>query len=186
METYFNSAHLRTIAKIQELALKHECIFSFGVNDKVRSNTVDYDILKKDKISKEAIEAIKEQDNNGNVEGAWNEYTSLWFELYDLKSKRCNQLIYIQSATGFRLDGGDDLMVEDAYNNKALSKFIEENGYDWPSSYFEYRDDPTQIINFDKEGRREDYRVYRSGMALKFFADLVCDYLEEPKIEEVY
>ena len=31
----------------------------------------------------------------------------------------------------------------------------------------------------------EDFRCYRNGMALKFFGDLVCDYLGEPRIDRV-
>jgi len=50
----------------------------------------------------------------------------------------------------------------------------------------DFSDSPTIINGFGNETKVVDYRVYREGMALKFFGDLVCDYLEEPRIVESY
>lgn len=42
------------------------------------------------------------------------------------------------------------------------------------------------IYGFGNDNRIKDFRCYRPGMALKYFGDLVCDYLGEERICRVY
>ena len=179
----FNEAHMRTFAKLQEIALKHNCTIRFGANDFGTQEEIDYDILKANELPDEIFNDLKAQDDSYGINNAKNHAESLWFELYDKKVGKLNQLVYIESSTSFILKGGDDLMIENAYEHEAFCNWINGNEYD---GFFEFHDNPTRILGFGKSGWREDYRVYRSGMALKFFADLVCEYLHEPEITETY
>ena len=52
--------------------------------------------------------------------------------------------------------------------------------------YASFNNAPTIIRGFGNENKIVDGRVYRSGMAVKYFGDLVCDYFGEPRIERTY
>lgn len=184
MNITFGSAHLRTLAKLQELSLKHKCIFSFGFGETNCNSEIDYNILEKNGLSNSLIKEIKKQDeDNFNICDKNTSGEKMWFELYDTTNETYHQLVYIESSTNFVLKGGDSLVLENAYEHEELCDFINNNEYD---GYFSYYYSPTKILNFGTKGWQEDYRVYRSGMALKFFGDLVCEYLGEPLIKETY
>lgn len=68
---------------------------------------------------------------------------------------------------------------------KSLIKFIEDNhGDGWNGVTFNTA--PTEISGFGNKELITDGRCYREGMALHFFAELVCNYLNEPMIYNTY
>ena len=71
-----------------------------------------------------------------------------------------------------------------------MENFIAENRADWDDNgilddkvVLFARLDETVIKGFNG---LEHPNVYRAGMALKFFGDLVCDYLKEERIVRSY
>lgn len=81
----------------------------------------------------------------------------------------------------------DDDIDDDNPLSKETEEFLEDNDYESSDDggkrllYVSFSE--TKIKGFDKQ---EHPSVYREGMALKFFGDLVCDYLGEERIVRVY
>ena len=66
-------------------------------------------------------------------------------------------------------------------------EWIDENCEDgWGTNDYSFYDDGdyTKVIGF--KGVKTKVNVYREGMAVKNFGDLVCDYLHEPRIIKNY
>ena len=181
MNIDFGSNHMETLVDLQALAEKHNCKITFGF-DSHHETDIDEDILKKHSFTDEDIDFIR---NNMNVNSCDSTFDRMWFELYDKNNKTYNNMIYIESSTYLVVEI-DDYSLE--YPSDELTAKLEEHdemteigAYTIIESY-----NPTIIHGFGNKEKVEDYRVYRSGMALKFFGDLVCDYLNEPRIQRTY
>ena len=189
MNTTFSSTHLETLVDLQTLAKKHDCKISFGC----RSDTdeqVNNDVLREYSATEEIIEKISNDWEYGisinNIQST-NEQT--WFQLYDPNAgeKHYNVMSYNENHTYFEVEFDYDFEEE---NNKDLVEWLEEHSVDWnydKDKYIICLDSDSTIINgFDYGEEHKDYRVYREGMALHYFTELVCDYLEEPMIKRTY
>ena len=109
---------------------------------------------------------------------------SFWFELYDKEKDKSHTMSYCECDCGFKIE--TDFDYEE---NELLENFIDEHRSEYcdcGENLFRFENAPTIIYGFGYDGRHIDGRCYREGMALKFFGDLVCDYLNEPRIERVY
>lgn len=178
MNVHFISAHLQTLCDLKALADKHNCIINFGVDNYEGTEDIDFNYF--DGSTKKII---KELNHKGKFENPKYNITHLWFELHDKNNNSYHALSYSegeQSAT-YILNYLEELSDE-------ASAFLEDNLVSWQSIeddelLITCRLDKTTMTGFPGQEKPE---VYREGMTLKFFADLVCDYLGEKRIERVY
>ena len=182
MNIDFGQSHMETLSDLMKLAEKHNCRITFGFASSPEQE-IDEDILKKNGFKDEHIEEMKEKMT---IDDAVSSFDKLWFELYDKNNKTHNTMVFIESSTYFVLPRDDYYLIHGiSYDLENLldehDEFCRSDEYVIHESY-----NPTVIHGFGNEGKIEDFRVYRSGMALKFFGDLVCDYLKEPRITRSY
>jgi hypothetical protein len=184
MNISFCGNHMDTLADLMRLAEKHNCCIRFGF-DASSEREIDKDILKKCGLTDALFQELEEQMTISDYQST---FSKVWFELYDKTANTTNILTYIQSSTYFSVEKISELEFRYEYPSNELVEWLEENDECWEAgNYIIHKAyDPTIIRGFGNEKRVEDFRVYRSGMALKYFSDLVCDYLGEPRINRVY
>lgn len=177
MNVYFGSNHLQTLCDLKALAEKHNCFIRFGVD---QENTTDVTLEDFEGSTKEIIEELQ---NKGSFSNGCYEVTNMWFELFDATNETYHILSYCQGreSVEYTLDILEDLSYE-------ANSFLENNLVDWQSMaddnlLISCSLDGTKVSGFPEQERPY---VYREGMALKYFGDLVCDYLKEPRIKRVY
>lgn len=181
MNIDFGTSHMETLADLMKIAEKHNCKITFGFASSHEPD-IDEEILKKHKFTDEDIEFMQ---INMTIETKESTFDKLWLELYDGNKKTYNNLVYIESST--YLTVREEYSPSD-YPSEELRQKLEENDemLDHEVYTLALSHNPTIITGFGNEKKIEDFRVYRSGMALKFFGDLVCDYLGEPRISRCY
>lgn len=181
MNIFFGTTEMRTLNDLQVLAEKHNMKIHFGFSSTAETD-MDYEILEKNDIDSCVIDIIKNEDCL-TINDSIATCDKLWFELYDKANDKSHTMAYLESGLAFNIDDSNYYFSEQKLEyeyRKALEDFM--NGED----YFCYNYSPTIINCFGNKETVTDFRVYRSGMALKFFGDLVCDFLGEPRIERVY
>ena len=112
----------------------------------------------------------------------------MFFQLFDPNGeKHYNVMTYCENRVYFEIEFDYDF---DEENNEDLVNWLEEHNADWNCDSDKYiiclDDAPTIITGFGYKVEHKDYRVYREGMALHYFAKLVCEYLKEPLIKRTY
>lgn len=184
MNIDFHSGHIETLCDLKTIAEKHNCKISFGVRS-YTEYTLDEGLLKQEGFTDDEINYIKD---SLDVVDACTTNDSLYFELIEKDSKKVNSLMYVKSSAtiiidkGFCRDGYLGEMVDELWN-----KLDEHDAaYDYDNFTICIADDSTIIMGFGNDKKITNHVVYRSGMALKYFGDYVCDYLGEPRIERVY
>lgn len=184
MNIDFYSSHMDTLADLMRLAEKHNCCIRFGF-DASSEREIDKDILKKCGLADALFQELEEQMT---ISDCQSNFGKVWFELYDKTANTINILTYIQSSTYFSVEKISELEFRYEYPSNELVEWLEENDECLEADNYIIHQayNPTIIHGFGNEKRVEDFRVYRSGMALKYFSDLVCDYLGEPRINRVY
>ena len=177
MNITFGPAHIRTLTKLNELAQKHNCFISFGTNDYTSDPTIrDFAEYYPD-LTEEIMQDI---EDNLDIERCYDKSSSYWFELYDKTNGKYNVLTYFEINM---LITFDDSSYSYFNISDTTNQFISENEA-W-SNTLNVETNKQEIRGF-KGVDTKDINVYREGMALKFFGDLVCDYLGEERIKEVY
>lgn len=183
MDVYFGSVHLQTLCDLEQLANKHNCFIHFGVN---QHNSEDIDIESDFGCSPEIIEELEEKGYFDSGEQRF-EATTLWFELFDNNNCTHHQLEYIDGyeRAEYIVNKFEELSDE-------AENFLDEASGD-DGGYNPYCDSDIRTLYRSFAGTKitgfpgqEHPSVYREGMALKFFGDLVCDYLGEERIVRVY
>lgn len=197
MNTLFNDAHLDTIAKLKALVEKHGMKIRFGTDTSVSTDlsSVDFD----EYMSSDASKLF--DDNSDEIVERFdaNVFEKLWFELFDPKPKekmgRYHTMAYIESDISFVLcdDWESNIKYDssehesqDDDNKSIYSEMIEWINNNSYGSTMSVSDSRTVINGFGNDKEVIDHRVYREGMALHFFTELVCKYLNEPMIENTY
>ena len=188
MNTTFSSIHLETLVDLQALAKKHDCRISFGCRSDIYEQ-VNNEVLRENGTTKEIIEKISngwEYDISINNIQSTNE--QIWFQLYDPNGEKHNNVMtYNNNRAYFEVEFDYNFEEE---NNRDLIDWLEEHSVDWNDDRDKYiiclDNSPTIINGFDYEEEHKDYRVYREGMALHYFTELVCNYLKEPMIKRTY
>lgn len=180
MDIHFNSEHLATLKDLQEMAVRHNCIMNFGVRHSSNTEFSECSNLIKSKVPKKVFQAI--EDGDIDLRELQGTCSSLWFELYDKETRKYNTLTYIEDSVYFR---AEDMYSSYEEKPEVVEEWLSEGGYDG-LDFYSYSHSPTIIHGFGYKKEHTDYRVYRSGMALKFFGDLVCKYLKEPMIARTY
>ena len=180
MNVDFYAEHCDTLVELIQMAKKHNCNIKFGFRSDSRAE-VDEDLLKSKGFTDNMLKEFFD-----NVEANSEHYSNecLWFELYDARDKTYHNLEYINANTFFYFDkdySDDDLSEE-------LIELLDELEYEG-MGFINISDNKTKIFGFTEASKDtwvETNEVYRSGMALKFFGDYVCDYLGEERIVRVY
>lgn len=176
MNIFLSSVHINTLCKLKELAEKHNCRINFGVNHN-SGTEIDWDLLEeKTNLTDEIREELNKVFCFTNC---YFDNTNYWFELYDKNNMTYNTLSFIEAQTSFTYD--DCCLID----HEETEKWIEENMNDDYDHFFSCSNGETKINGF-KGVKTDDVFVYREGMTLKFFGDLVCEYLDEERISEVY
>lgn len=184
MNIEFTSAHMETLCELKALAEKHGCRITFGVDS---WTGVDPEF---EKFADYTTEIYPELNDKGEFSNGIIDITKFWFQLYDPKNEE-RHYHYLEYSEGEQKIDYEYLSSEEL--SEEAENFIEENQAEWdvratPSVYDDKvvlfaRLGGTAIKGFDG---LEHPNVYREGMALKFFGDLVCDYLKEEKIIRNY
>jgi len=214
MNLTFNSSHLDTLTKLKALADKNNCVIVFGINQ--FPVNLDADLEKIKCFNAETIRLLYDNEAYPFIIDDQHETNEeIWFQLTD-KTNMSNHLLSYQNykfliAVDEDWKGVLDNVYEtiDEIRNSSFNDNLSENKNneikeldrrlllidefkDWMNqnvteyNYIEYENNPTLIQGFGNKESIRDYRVYRPGMALHFFTELVCKYLNEPTIENVY
>lgn len=176
MNTTFSSTHLETLVDLQALAKKHGCKISFGCYSDT-DEQVNNEVLRENGAIEEVIEKISNGwEYNISINNIQSTNEQIWFQLYDPNGeKHYNVMAYNVNRTYFEVEFDYDF---DEENNKDLVDWLEEHQVDWNYDKDKYiiclDSAPTVINGFGYEDEYKDYRVYREGMALHYFAELVC------------
>lgn len=180
MNISFYTAHMDTLCDLKQMAEKHNCRINFGF-DTSSSEEMDEDILIECGFKEELLGNL----DSCSIEGTCSGWSKVWFELYDKNNNSYHTLAYLNSYCRFELELFDRYDCDEEFLEMLESHYdIDECGHD--RFYCNFSDAPTIIHGFNNEGEVRDYRVYRSGMALSYFSDLVCEYLGEEKISRTY
>lgn len=183
MNVMFTETHLDTLCELKALAKKHNCSIRFGVYNS--SGFIGYE-----KFVGYSKNIIKELQTRGVfIDGTQHgTLTDLWFELFDPNNAKHHRhsLMYSNGlqVVEYKLDDdiGDDNPLP-----KEAEEFLEDNHYkefaDCEQKILYVSFSETAIEGFEKQKHPS---VPREKMALKFFGDLVCDYLGEERIVRVY
>lgn len=181
MNIEFMSAHMETLMELKQLAEKHGCRITFGVDS---WTGVDPEFEEFDGYTSEIY---KELNDKGTFYGGVIDTTKFWFQLCDPNNKE-RRYHYLEYSEGEQMITYELLSFEEL--SKKAEEFIEENRAEWDEDgtiddkvILSTRLGGTTIKGFDG---LEKSNVYREGMALKFFGDLVCDYLGEERIVRTY
>ena len=181
MNIEFTSAYVETLSELKALAEKHGCRITFGVDS---WTGVDPEF---EEFSNYTSEIYEELYDKGSFSNGVIDMTKFWFQFYDPNNKD-RKYHYLEYSEGEQTITYELLSFEEL--SEEAENFIEENRADW------YDDSPIddEVVLFTRIGGTtikgfdglEHPSVYREGMALKFFGDLVCDYLGEERIVRNY
>lgn len=200
MNTTFHDSHLDTLMKLKALVEKHGMKIRFGTTN---SEYADSDLgLLDDNVPEDVAELLGghyDEIVDGNISSSQE---TIWFELYqpmpNEKQQKYHTMTFTKTTIRFRLkddweeelyfclldEDDEDDDIQNDYVNK-LIEFINDNEYD-DTGYVDFSESPTIIRGFGNDEPIVDGRVYRDGMALHFFTELVCNYLKEPMINNTY
>lgn len=188
----FYSAHLDTLCELKALAEKHNCKISFGTRNDFSTEELDSSDLFAVGVPSKIIDRLTNPfDYHFSIENVKTSYDELWFQLYDPNNekRKYHVMAYKQIGVYFELEKDWDFDCDTKGNEKFI-EWCEENQADWNDDddkfIFNLTDSPTIINGFGYKKERKDYRVYREGMALHYFTELVCKYLKEPMIVRTY
>lgn len=174
MNIEFYSAHLKTLKDLQDIAEKHNCYINFGINNE-NGAEIDEDLLKDVGFNIEQLKKLNLSYQNYEI-------SRLWFELNERQTGNHNSLSYIESSTSFYFDKDDNSWDE---VSEEFKDFLDEED-DLGECFIHKNNSSTIVKGFGLDKTEKSGLVYRSGMALKFFADYVCDYLGEKRIVRNY
>lgn len=186
MNIEFYNNHIETLCDLKALADKHGCRLSFGVDHDEENGATSFDSFDCIFDNEHNRDIIDDLDRCGYIDDESRiKTTRFWFELYDPNNeeRHYHLMSYVETTAYVKYYEWSCETPKDE-----TAQFIEENEADWfpigdDAHIFYYSKCDTIIKGFEKQ---EHPSVYRSGMALKFFGDLVCDYLGEQRIQRVY
>lgn len=186
MNIFFGTSHLETLVDLKKVAEKHNCKLNFGF-DSTANSDFDTNLLKSTNVNQEVIDFLEE--NSFAMKDINYSCDKAWFELCEnTEDDYCkyHTMAYINENLAFVLDKNSfawSLTKETEDVRELVQDFLDNTEYD---NFYSFSDSPTIITGFGNKEKVTDYRVYRSGMALNYFADLVCEYLGEEKINRTY
>lgn len=182
------STHLETLAQLQEIAKKHNCHINVCIGENHSLGFDDYadcndciDMLIKQKLIKKNI--AKKLTKAFDINHPILTHDNVCFELIEHLEDgqwKYNQMVYNVYLIHFELSE-----TINAYIDEELQEWVDEHcDSDYNNYYFYDEGTYTEIHGFKRV--KTKVNVYREGMAVKNFGDLVCDYLHEPRIIKTY
>lgn len=178
MNLEFYSAHMRTLGKLMKMADERGCHLGMGHRTE-NSPDADFDMVAEidgQEFADFASDCFPSRQSTDS--------DTIYFELID-KDGHCSvNLTYVQKNTFFELDELDLSRYEREGKGPKMEDLAGRSEYS--EKVFSYTECPTYVYKEETKKRTKDNRVYRPGMALKYFSDLVCEYFHEPEIEENY
>ena len=186
MDITLSKQHFETLKDLMEIAEKHNCTIQLGIKQ-LSDHSIGDDILKANNYLQEDIDTINELLR---LAYSTKEITStiLWFDLYEKGKYKHNYMCYSHRHTKFFISVEDFRKLDDNITERLIEKTdTTYNAMDFSNGWaFNETTEPTTICGFGNEENICDYRISWAYMALQCFADLVCDYLNEPRIKRVY
>lgn len=174
MNILFTTTHMQTLKDLMEIAEKHNCKIRFNVGNNHSDDPNDMNFDYKWDIPQSVFNYIK--DNKAFL-SFFTECGGVTFELIECDEKgertKTNYMTYAESSFWFYVNE-DELPLE-----------LDKNFEEWynHSDYGKWYGESTNKVFISGFKGVENYSAYRPEMALKFFGDMVCDYLSEPRIE---
>lgn len=193
MNVYLSSTHIDTLCKLKEIAAKHNCVISCGFQTD-SDDCFDTNIFEANDVAPEIVKTLETMYENNDFNDYKRNCEQTYFTLYEKVSgdiAQAHTMYYNEESLEFYIKDYISLVCSYVDNNEnqinAFEDFAQEMSVNNDSTcpFFNFSYCPTIIDGFGLE-HVEDERVYRQGMALKYFADLVCDYLKEPRIVATY
>lgn len=188
MDFEFYESHIKTICDLQALAEKHNCVLAFGTRNNSFDDEIDESFLEEyldcpEDIAEEICEKCSFEDVRGD-------YTNSFFELYDKTKGKYNTLTYFTLSGAFKIICYDSVYTDDELSEKARDWLINNSmnvewGYDSSSDFYMIADKASEDMS-GFEGIKKEGHIYRPGIMLAVFTQLVCDYLGEERIKRTY
>lgn len=173
MNILFYKSHTDTLRDLQNIAEKHNCYIQLAFHSDSGAD-IDEELLEENGFN---IEALRDLSLN-------HEHYEKQMICFMLVEKggitKIHSLRYTECNTYFDFEECELFGCE----NEEFVNFMEEHCEH--EGFINIRDSHTTINGFGLEKPKKCDLVYRSGMALKFFGDYVCDYLGEERIDRVY
>ena len=183
MNLRLSSAHMETLVELIGIAKKHNCRICVHVGDAHLFTDMIEEIGEFMVCHKTIDEVVfNELAENDLLSEAVLKHDYVRFELLEMAEDgyfKANTMTY--HVYDLSMDIGIDTNL--ALSEKA-EDWIKANAWQDYEGMYRYHYEETDKQGFD--GVSTYYDVYREGMALKFFGDLVCDYLQEPRIVRSY
>ena len=170
MDFNFLQTHIDTLSQLEAIAKRHGCHISFSTTAEADADI--FDILDIIEISEEAHAFLEDHLPDSTV-GA---FSAIKFWLVDDLTGTDSFYEYAEYDVKGYLDEEDWAEASDDVTNELES--------DYQDGYFQIRRTKETVSGFD--GSAAQGGCYRPDMALKYFGDMVCDKLNEPKIVAAY
>ena len=184
----FYTEHIKTICDLQALAEKHNCKLSFGTRAYAINTDDTDDLLVEDfNCTEEIAEEIKSKcsfEITGGLE------TEIYFDLFEKDVNKYGKY----NVLGLRQREGLLKITHDSFEEPLSLEALEwlrdnwKNG-DWgleDEDYFYLYINSSKTIVDGFEGVKQEWSIYREGIMLAVFTQLVCDYLHEERIVRTY
>lgn len=190
MKTIFlGTNHLDTIEKLRRIADKHSYSIYITINNGYAEDfneLSDEDMINVGVPKKIAKEFIKLFENNHTL--FHYSYTFYTLELYSKKDDtpiKSNSLTFKMVDFYFSVKEFKDL--DDLKISKGLREFLDKKTtyQELKGAFMSFDNCDKTVVQGFKGLNPNDYPIYREGMAIKFFGDMVCDFLHEPRIEGI-
>ena len=183
MRLTLTPTHLETLKDLMDIAKKHNCRIHISVHDEDQVDTTDdatdaFDLLEQNKhLEKNVINEILEAASFEKVNILHDFVCFELIEYLEDGNTKHHCLHYHSFEVHLKMiESLDELDI----SNKARED-LEDIVSEWDNSYIYDSGTFTKLYGFD--GVDTSFvNVYREGIALKNFGDLVCDYLHEPRI----
>lgn len=180
------SEHIATICDLQKICSKHNCKIAIGFRTGRESELNSDEFMKLFTTEEDKEKAKRFLEGDFDVDEGICESETYWFELHENDGKMLGNMVDVTSNYHFELSGY-------SYSYDALDSdvqdWVDDNSvdYDCDSSskiVMDFDEVHETILNGVFKGK--EVNCYREGICLKEFADLVCDYLGEPRIVRNY
>jgi hypothetical protein len=167
----FLPAHISTLAKLEALCERHGCHITFATNAEA---SVDIsDLISRVGLSQEAQDFLESHFPSDTLA----ECSGISFTLHNSNPSDCDPTYnYIRYEIEGQLDEDDWAEAAPTVRDELESEIGE--GY--------FRAESTEEHAYGFKGDAAKGGCYRAGMALKYFGDMVCDQLGEPRIVDTY
>lgn len=182
----YGPTHLQTLKELMEIAEKHNCYINIFVNEhhsfaQDNSSACLEMLVDREYISDEVANNLLECYS---IDNPMVQHDSICFELVEQKENRniFHTMTYHTWSVWFNIE-------KYSWNPEAdelpeTEEWVEENCSDYGDGFYSAESAYTEVQGFPNVETKVN--VYREGIAIKNFGDLVCDYLGEPRIVRNY